>query len=154
VEREGLDLLTHWFDGRIKLLVTTCDLRFRRQHAALMLDGAYTPLEAEGKHGDHVVAFARHDSSGTLPAVVPRLAAPLVDDERPLRVGPDALGPSRITLPPAVRAARYRHVITGEWCDAAGSNHSSLPIATALRTSPVALLCPPAREEGVQTDAA
>jgi (1->4)-alpha-D-glucan 1-alpha-D-glucosylmutase len=154
VESAVRDLLAHWHDGRIKLLVTTCGLRFRRQHAALMVGGAYTPLEAEGKHGDHVLAFARHDDSGTLLAVVPRLVVPLIDADRPLPVGPDAWGPSRILLPPPVRAPRYRHVLTGEWCEAVGWNHSSLSMNTVFRTCPVALLWAPAREEGVQTDAA
>jgi len=153
-EREVQDLLAHWYDGRIKLLVTTFGMRFRHEHPALMLDGAYMPLEAEGTHADHVVAFARHDDSGTLLAVVPRLVAPLIDEERPLPVGPDAWGSSRIVLPAAVRAARYRHVVTGEWCDAAGVDHSSLPMATVLQTCPVALLWAPAREEVVQADAA
>jgi len=154
VDPDVRNLLAHWYDGRIKFLVTICGLRFRRQHAALMLDGAYMPLEAEGTHADHVVAFARHDDSGTLLAVVPRLVAPLIDEERPLPVGPDAWGPSRIMLPGAVRATRYRHVITGEWCEAAGSDHSTLPISTALRTCPVALLWAPAREVVVRADAA
>ncbi|MBI2834775.1 MAG: malto-oligosyltrehalose synthase [Acidobacteria bacterium] len=153
VEREVRDLLTHWGDGRIKLLVTTCGLRFRRQHSALMLDGAYTPLEVEGMHGDHVVAFARHDDSGTLLAVAPRLVVPLVDEGQSLPLGP-AWGSSRIVLPAAARATRYRHVITGEWCEAAGSDHSHLPMATALCNCPVALLWAPAREERVQADAA
>jgi (1->4)-alpha-D-glucan 1-alpha-D-glucosylmutase len=153
VESEVRELLAHWPDGRIKLLVTTCGLRFRRQHAALMVGGAYIPLEAEGKHGDHVLAFARHDTSGTLLAVVPRLVVPLIDEDRPLPVGHDAWGPSRILLPPAVRAARYRHIVTGEWCEAVGTDDSSLPMKAVLRTCPVALLWAPAREEGVQPHA-
>jgi hypothetical protein len=41
-----------------------------------------------------------------------------------------------------------------EWCDAAESDHSRLPLATALRTCPVALLWAPAGEEVVQANAA
>jgi maltooligosyltrehalose synthase len=62
-EREVQDLLTHWSDGRIKYFVTTRGMRFRRQHRALMLHGAYTPLEVDGEGADHVVASARHDDS-------------------------------------------------------------------------------------------
>jgi len=153
-EREVQDLLAHWYDGRIKLLVTTFGMRFRHEHPALMLDGAYTALEIEGMGADHVVAFARHDDSGTLLVVVPRLVVPLVSEERPLPIGPDVWGSSRITLPAVARATRYRHVITGEWCEAAGSDHSSLPMAAALRSCPVALLWAPAREQVVQADAA
>jgi (1->4)-alpha-D-glucan 1-alpha-D-glucosylmutase len=147
------DLFTHWTDGRVKLLVTTCGMRFRRQHAALMLHGAYTPLELDGEHADHAVAFARHDDSGTLLVVVPRLVAPLVNDERPLPVGPDVWGGTRIVLPPALRAAGYRHVITGECCETTG-DQSSVPLSDAFATCPVAWLWSPAREEGVREDAA
>jgi (1->4)-alpha-D-glucan 1-alpha-D-glucosylmutase len=151
-ECEVQDLFTGWTDGRIKLLVTTCGMRFRRQHPALMLNGAYTPLELEGQGADHVVAFARHDDSGTLLVVAPRLVVSLVTEERPLPIGPEVWAATRVVLPAVTRAARYRHVITGEWCQTA-SNHSSLPIASALRTCPVALLWAPARRPGVRADA-
>jgi (1->4)-alpha-D-glucan 1-alpha-D-glucosylmutase len=147
------DLFTHWTDGRIKLLVTACGMRFRRQHRALMLHGAYTPLAIDGERADQAVAFARHDDSGTLLVVAPRLVVPLVSDERPLPVGPDAWAATRIVLPPATRAARYRHVITGEWCEPA-PDASSLPLAVALATCPVAWLWAPAREQGGRADAA
>jgi (1->4)-alpha-D-glucan 1-alpha-D-glucosylmutase len=152
-EREAQDLVTRWTDGRIKLLVTTCGMRFRRHHRALMLDGAYTPLEVDGAHADHVVTFARHDDTGTLLVVAPRLVVPLVTEERPLPIGPDVWAATRIVLPPGTRAARYRHVITGEWCETT-SDRSSLPVASALGTCPVALLWAPAREQQVRADAA
>jgi (1->4)-alpha-D-glucan 1-alpha-D-glucosylmutase len=137
---EVQDLLANWDDGRIKLLVTSCGLRFRRAHAALMLAGAYTPLAVDGPGTDHVVAFARHDESGILLAVAPRLIVPLVTAERPLPLGADAWGASHILLPPEVSAARYRHLITGESCESVGSDRSLLPIAAVFRTCPVALL--------------
>jgi (1->4)-alpha-D-glucan 1-alpha-D-glucosylmutase len=152
-EREVQDLLTHWSDGRIKLFVTTCGLRFRRQHRALMLHGAYTPLEVEGEGADHLVAFARSDDSGTVLVIAPRLVVPLVTEERPLPIGPDAWAASQIVLPAAVRARRYRHVITGEWCETA-SDCSTLSIAATLRICPVAVLWAPARKPGVRADAA
>ncbi|HEY7446143.1 MAG TPA: malto-oligosyltrehalose synthase [Vicinamibacterales bacterium] len=151
--RDVQDLLTHWSDGRIKLFVTTCGMRFRRQHPALMLHGAYTPLEVDGEAADHVVAFARHDDSGTLLVVAPRLVVSLVTEERFLPIGPDAWAASQVVLPAAVRARRYRHVITGEWCETA-SDRSSLSMAAALRICPVALLWAPAREQRVRADAA
>jgi hypothetical protein len=53
---------------------------------------------------------------------------------------------SQIVLPAAARARRFRHVITGEWCETA-SDHSSLAMAAALRICPVALLWAPAGEQ-------
>jgi (1->4)-alpha-D-glucan 1-alpha-D-glucosylmutase len=152
-ERDVQDLFTHWTDGRIKLFVTACGMRFRRQHRALMLHGAYTPLEVDGDRADHVVAFARHDDSGTLLVVAPRLVVPLVTEERLLPIGPDVWAATRIVLPPVTRAVRFRHVMTGEWCETA-SDRASLPMASALATCPVALLWAPAREQGVRADAA
>jgi (1->4)-alpha-D-glucan 1-alpha-D-glucosylmutase len=152
-ERAVGDLFAHWTDGRIKLLVTTCGLRFRRQHRALMLHGAYTPLEIDGERADHVVAFARHDDSGTLLVATPRLIAPLVTDAQPLPVGSDLWGATRIMLPPVTRAARYRHVITGEWC-ATAPDQASLRIGSAMQTCPVALLWAPASERNLPADAA
>jgi (1->4)-alpha-D-glucan 1-alpha-D-glucosylmutase len=152
-EHEVQDLVTRWPDGRIKLLITTRGMRFRRQHRALMLHGAYTPLDVDGDRADHVVAFARHDATGTLLAVAPRLILPLVTDARPLPVGPDAWATTRIVLPPGTRAARYRHVMTGEWCGTT-SDGSSLPVASALRSCPVALLWAPALQSGARADAA
>jgi (1->4)-alpha-D-glucan 1-alpha-D-glucosylmutase len=131
--------LDDWTDGRIKLLITAAGMRFRRRHRALMLHGAYTPLQVKGERSDHVVAFARHDDSGTLLVVAPRLVVPLVTEERPLPIGRDAWATTRVVLPPAARAVRYRHVFTGEWCETT-ADQSNLPIASALRTCPVALL--------------
>jgi (1->4)-alpha-D-glucan 1-alpha-D-glucosylmutase len=148
-EREVQDLLSSWSDGRIKLLLTTCGMRFRRQHRALMLHGAYTPLEVDGERADHVVAFARHDHSGTLLVVAPRLVVPLVTGERPLPIGAEVWAATQILLPPDTRATRYRHVITGEWCETI-SDRAKLPMASALVTCPVALLWAPAREQGVR----
>jgi (1->4)-alpha-D-glucan 1-alpha-D-glucosylmutase len=152
-EHEVQDLLTHWTDGRIKLLFTACGMRFRRQYPALMLHGAYTPLEVRGERADHLVAFARHDDSGTLLVVAPRLVVPLVTDERPLPVGADVWAATQIVLTPATRAVRYRHVVTGEWCETPRGS-SSLPVASALGICPVALLWADAREQGVSADAA
>jgi len=152
-ECEMQDLFTHWTDGCVKLLVTTCGMRFRQHHRALMLHGAYTPLELDGERGEHVVAFARHDDSGTLVVIAPRLVAPLVTDDRPLPIGAESWAATQIVLPPVTRVARYRHVITGEWCETT-SDRSRLPIASALATCPVALLWASAREQGERADAA
>lgn len=147
-------LLAQWPDGRIKLLVTACGLRFRRAHAALLLGGGYVPLEADGIAADRLVAFARRDESGTLLVAAPRLVARLVTDNQPLPIGPDTWGESRILLPPEVRAAAYRHVITGEWCEPVAPDRATVAVAAALRTSPVALLWAAAGDRGGYDDAA
>ena len=104
-----------------------------------MLDGAYTPLEPQGPAAEHVVAFARHDDSGTLLAVAPRLVAGLVGDQ-PLPLGESAWGQAHLALPPALGAGGYRHLITGDEVEAPGG---LLRVADALRDCPVALLWSP-----------
>jgi len=143
-------LFERWSDGAIKLFVTTCGLRFRREHAGLLLSGDYSALEPEGPAADHLVAFARHDSSGTLLAIVPRLVMSLPTDNRSLPRGPDTWAETRILLPPWAGSVRYRHLLTGETVEA---TESHLPAAAVFRTSPVALLWADASAAGSGRDA-
>jgi (1->4)-alpha-D-glucan 1-alpha-D-glucosylmutase len=149
IDHDVRTLIDRWDDGRIKLLVAACGLRFRRSHPELMLDGAYTPLEGRDTGADHLVAFARHDHSGTLLAVVPRLIVPFVSDERPIPLG-EAWGSGWVALPAEVQARRYQHLITGEWCSPAESDASALPLAAVFRTCPAALLWAPAEDRVAQ----
>jgi (1->4)-alpha-D-glucan 1-alpha-D-glucosylmutase len=131
------ELLDQWPDGRIKLLVTARGLRFRRDHADLMLEGAYEPLEPHGAASDHIVAFARHDSSGTLIAVVPRLICSLPTSGRLPPRGAQAWADTRVSLPDWTVAAAYRDVLTGETVHTVNRH---LEVTTVFRTRPVALL--------------
>jgi (1->4)-alpha-D-glucan 1-alpha-D-glucosylmutase len=133
------DALAAWPDGRIKLLVTACGLRFRRRHADVLTRAAYVPLDAKGPAGDHVVAFARRASTGTLVAIVPRLAAHLAHGDR-MPIGEAAWEGTRVCLP-GDAGSRYRHLFTGEIVESVGAaDHSELSIAQVFRTLPVALL--------------
>jgi (1->4)-alpha-D-glucan 1-alpha-D-glucosylmutase len=133
---EVASLLAHWHDGTIKLHVTACGLRFRRAHQALMSRGRYAALAAEGDRADHVVAFARHDESGTLLAVVPRLVASLTTGGL-LPVGVDGWGATRLVLPGTVASGTCRNVLTGERITGDGD---TLPLSHVLTRCPVALL--------------
>ena len=137
--RDVRELLDRWHDGRIKLLVTACGLRFRRAHAELMVDGSYAALASQGPAADHLVAFARRDESFTL-LVVPRLIASLVGEDQPLPLGPDTWGSTRLVLPEEMPVSGYVHLLTGETVDVVTPH---LPVASVFRTSPVALLWAP-----------
>ena len=52
-------LLADPYDGRLKMLVTTLGLRFRRQMAELFGTGKYVPLDAAGQRAHQIVAFMR-----------------------------------------------------------------------------------------------
>jgi (1->4)-alpha-D-glucan 1-alpha-D-glucosylmutase len=136
VGREVEDLLDGWVDGRIKLFVTTRGLHFRRAHRELVLQGAYTPLRVEGPTADHVIAFARHDASGTLVTIVPRFVLSLALDDRSLPRGEQSWGSTHVVLPEGGVSRCFHHVLTGELVHA----KHVLPAATAFRTVPVAML--------------
>jgi len=76
-----LAMLDHWEKGHIKMFVTACCMRFRRSRPDLFLDGDYVPLQVEGEHADHVVAFARQGDGNISITVAPRLAASLMEPE-------------------------------------------------------------------------
>jgi (1->4)-alpha-D-glucan 1-alpha-D-glucosylmutase len=133
----------------VKLYVTRQALHFRRAHAALFRDGAYHALEADGRHAEHLCAFARTASRGsaiidTAPAItiVPRLLARRWGEDLPL--GPEFWVDTGVTLPPEVGAApgtRFRNVFTGETVTAEDGVHGPrLPASTVFASFPVALL--------------
>lgn len=140
-------LLHDWHDGRIKLFITACGLRFRRRQSAVVLDGDYTALAAAGPAADHVVAFARRHASGTLIAIVPRLVATLTADALAIPIGAEPWRPTRLSLPETVSKGPYRHLLTAESIQTTQEpGGGSIAIGDALRTSPVALLWAPSHE--------
>jgi len=76
-----LNMLDHWESGQIKMFVTACCLRFRRDHPDLFLEGDYLPLNVAGEQADHVVAFARQKKGKFSITVAPRRVASLMEPE-------------------------------------------------------------------------
>lgn len=126
------ELRDSWREGRLKLWVTASALRFRRAHAELFREGSYLPLEVTGPRADHVLAFARRLRDRWAVAAVTRLSTRFsgwpvggVWDE------------TAILLPPDAPAA---------WVDALTTERHeagfALPLPSAFRRLPVALLAP------------
>jgi (1->4)-alpha-D-glucan 1-alpha-D-glucosylmutase len=69
------DLLAHWRDGRIKLLLTHRILHFRRERFDLFAKGDYLPVNATGAFAESVFAFARRHEDQTILVIAPRLSA-------------------------------------------------------------------------------
>jgi len=161
------DLLDHWPDGRIKLLITTSGLRLRRKWPRVFMEGEYLSWEATGEKADHAVAIARrlHSSISTsglatrcVLAIVPRLVAGLVDasaeTEEPspppehaascLPVGANIWKTTRVILPNDLAQFSFRDIITGQPVPITPSPAPrlapSLLLADVLSTCPVALL--------------
>lgn len=68
-------LLKEWRDGRVKMHVTQRLLNFRRNHAALFMQGSFNSLNTTGVFRDSCVAFMRRAEAVALVVIVPRLTA-------------------------------------------------------------------------------
>jgi (1->4)-alpha-D-glucan 1-alpha-D-glucosylmutase len=135
------ELLEHWGDGRIKLLLTAAALRLRRRLAALFLTGTYEPLQAQGERAEHVVALARRAEDAIVIAVVPRLVTELTTPAGPLPIGSDSWGGTRLLLPPELCDHAYRNVLTGaEVQPDVVDGQAGCSLATLLDVCPVAIL--------------
>ena len=126
-------------DGRIKLYLTMQGLRYRRQHPALFLAGAYHPLDAAGPRKEHLCAFARRTESHVAVAVAPRFLARLDHDGPPL--GKAVWQRTWLLVPAEWRGHRYRNVLTGEVVPVSShEGRPALPVDAVLSSFPVALL--------------
>ncbi|HEY1192159.1 MAG TPA: malto-oligosyltrehalose synthase [Gemmata sp.] len=127
----------NWHDGRIKLFVTACGLRLRRNAPGVFLEGAYLPIPVEGEHGDHAVAFARRLGGEWVVAVVPRFGASLVRAKSVLPVGPGVWGETLLRLPPEWSVPALRNVFTR-----APVPVTTTPQGTTVRVADVLGVCP------------
>jgi (1->4)-alpha-D-glucan 1-alpha-D-glucosylmutase len=75
-------LVDAWPDGRIKLALTQRLLALRRTLGEVFAQGDYRPLAVEGRHRDHVIAFARVRGEEAAILVAGRHFAPLTDGGR------------------------------------------------------------------------
>lgn len=103
---EPKELMEHWTDGRIKLLVTHRLLELRRSHASVFATGSYHPVTAEGAFSDKAVVFERRNDGQAVLVIVPRHAVAL---------GFPPLGEvwQDTAVPISVDGARWRDVFTG-----------------------------------------
>jgi len=128
------DLLATREDGRIKLFLTTQVLKARARYLEVFQDGDYLPLAAQGKWGEHVVAFARRRGSTTILAIAPRFLTRLIQPgEYPL--GETVWQDTWLQLPTDAPAA-WQDLITQQRLEAGGS----LSLGEVFKFFPVALL--------------
>jgi (1->4)-alpha-D-glucan 1-alpha-D-glucosylmutase len=71
------NLAQHWPDGHVKLGWTRHLLKLRTEFADLFARGDYEPLEVNGPHRDHVIAFARRRGRDAAITVVAKSFAPM-----------------------------------------------------------------------------
>lgn len=133
------ELMTQWWDSRIKLYVTWKALHCRRSHAALFQAGRYLSLTCSGARHAHVVAFARcHEPHWAL-IVVPRFLATLA--ARPaFPFGARVWGKSQLNLP-LEAPQTWHNVLTGEQLQGTLTPQGQgLPLKRIWQHLPVALL--------------
>jgi (1->4)-alpha-D-glucan 1-alpha-D-glucosylmutase len=124
------ELLQHWPDGRIKLLLTQRLLRFRRDHPDLFRYGRYLPLSTSGTFADCCVGFVREHEDEWIAVLVPRLSS---------RVGFPPIGESwkdtMIAFPESLSPQGAREMFTGRELRADGG----IKLADAMVTLPFAV---------------
>ncbi|AMV37237.1 malto-oligosyltrehalose synthase [Planctomyces sp. SH-PL62] len=134
------DLAENFSDGRGKLYLHWRALHVRRRSPRLFAEGAYTPLQAAGRHEASLFAFHRGLDGASAIVVVPRLTTRLsFDGLTPL--GAPAWGETVVRLPAEAAGRRYRDAFTGALVSAEDLEGTAvIPAAVLFADFPVALL--------------
>jgi (1->4)-alpha-D-glucan 1-alpha-D-glucosylmutase len=117
------NLSQSWEDGRLKLAWTAHLLELRTELAEVFTHGSYHPLEVEGPHRDHVIAFARRRGTDAAIVAVARHFAPFSQTGR--------------TWP---SAASFDGEISLGGFSIEGHPGKALPLSTLFQNLPVAVL--------------
>jgi (1->4)-alpha-D-glucan 1-alpha-D-glucosylmutase len=125
-------------DGRLKLLLTSRALHFRRERRELFKAGSYLPLEVSGERGDQVVAFARESGESRVVVAVGRFFLRLGEAARQ-PVGQQAWGETTIHTGDEIGSGCYRDVLTGREVRARAGGQG-LSVSEIFAHLPVALL--------------
>jgi len=128
-------MLSGLADGRAKLFLIARGLGLRRERIDVFLKGDYLALEARGRHGGHVAAFARRLGDRWVIAAVPRFLTGIVKDGV-LPLGRDVWGDTAVMLPGPAPSG-WRNRLTDARFRAGGE----LMAGDIFREFPVALLC-------------
>ncbi|MEX0803844.1 MAG: malto-oligosyltrehalose synthase [Candidatus Binatia bacterium] len=134
------ELLTHWEDGRVKLLLIFKALNFRHRRMEVFQDGSYIPLAVTGKAANHVVAFARRKDTNWAVVAVPRFPTGMFPcaDASAGRQG--AWEDTALILPDDSPTA-WSNVFTGETLQAPATEAArKIYLTDVLADFPVALL--------------
>lgn len=117
-------------------LIARC-LQVRRRSPQLFARGEYVPLSTEGARSEHALAFMRRHDGQSAVVIVPRLVLgmPAEGDAAPYA---QAWGDTAVLLPAHYEGAEFRDAVTDERLQL----RRRLPLSSALRNAPVALLLP------------
>lgn len=76
-QADSAELMQNWRDGRIKLLLLSRMLRFRRERKQLFDQGKYEPVTVQGEYRNLVIAFRRCHEASQIVVATPRLSQDL-----------------------------------------------------------------------------
>jgi (1->4)-alpha-D-glucan 1-alpha-D-glucosylmutase len=131
-ETKPEELWRNWPDGRIKIFLTQCLLRFRREHGDLFRHGNYLPIRTGGTFADCCVCFAREREGKWIVAIAPRLSS---------RIGFPPIGErwkdTVVDLPESLSPGTARDLFTGREINL---DDRRLNIAEAMSILPFAAL--------------
>ena len=99
------EMLEHWQDGRVKLLLTARLLALRAEAPEVFSRGDYEPLEAAGPLADCVCGFVRRSADAAVVVLTARFPARR-------ETGPGWSG-TQVSFPAYLTGARLRNVLTG-----------------------------------------
>ena len=135
------ELVKERVDGRIKLFLTAEMLRYRRAHPLLFQHGDYVKLEGMGTKSEHVFAFARLHTEGSIVSVVPRLLTGMTQDPHELPLGDEAWNDTELVLPAWREGTIFRNIFTGEILSSVTRGERQvLPMGKIFMHCPVACL--------------
>lgn len=132
-------LLHTWRDGRIKQAWLARLLRLRQRHPALFLHGSHVPLEVEGAHARHVIAFMRRHQRQRMLVVVPRCPLRLLGRRSLPCIAAGRWEDTAITLPEDIDAHGLVALGSGK---PVASENGSIPLSRLLARVPMDVLMP------------
>ncbi|AVE04058.1 malto-oligosyltrehalose synthase [Pseudomonas palleroniana] len=135
--------LSNWRDGRIKQAVIAQVLALRKAHPEVFSRGSYTPLEVEGTHAEHVVAFYREQQGKRVLVVVPRWPHRLLENSERPHIPARVWGDTRVKLPFTGATQNWK----GLFHTGAVTTNEELLISTALGGFPVNVFINPDDQE-------
>jgi (1->4)-alpha-D-glucan 1-alpha-D-glucosylmutase len=122
-------------DGRLKLFTSWRGLSARRRHAELYTRGEYVGLTVSGARAEQVVAFARLQAPAAAIVAVGRFFTRFAATGP---VGERAWTDTRIAVPAALPAGRYRDVLTD--AELSIEPETTLPLGSLFTELPAVML--------------
>ncbi|WP_137391862.1 malto-oligosyltrehalose synthase [Rhodoligotrophos defluvii] len=132
--------LPDWRSGRVKQAIMARLLAFRAEQADLFAKGNYMPLQVEGSHARHVIAYARVHGGQALVIAATRHPLSLASELNEPLIPAGLWDDTRIVLPGALAETQsWRDLLTG----ASVEPSAELPLRTLMNALPVAALASP-----------